>query len=1538
MADAKQKTINKFTSIPGIGYARARVLYEHGFRNIKDLKEASLSELSQVPSISLDVAKGIQEYLLGTTFEGDIALEGPELEKELAGLEEDVLDSVIEDFIEGSSEPEEPVVDSGLDITEDLIGALDEMTEGKEPGTLFSEEDELDDKVPLAESIKFDKDMGELSIILEELDEFEEVEGTLEFVGDDITEDLVGSLDEMIDGVPKREEAHAEAPYLDDEVEIATPTDFDIDLDDLDDLNAMFEELTLGPPPEEVLVDISEGLMGDLDEMIETPEAEEADEWDTGAIGGVIGDAGLTVDDEQDDLELEMDSDTVYVDIEDLELPSEPHPDDEEIEISSPIQVDAEEHEDDISLAIDELAEELPHIRKAMDEEKHICPDCGEPTEEAFSKCQSCQELEIEEKGLINRGFIHGAISGRGHVTGMVNGLDRVEGRINGLINGSGKINGIINGVGRISGKVNGLDEGRARLSGKINGVRDFDGYINGLTNGKGRINGLTNGRSQGRVNGMINGQGRVYSSLQPSAPEPGYLPAYRPAVRKRMFFRRLFVFAAFIFLIVSLFGVFFTIEEGDALLDIRIDGDFSDWTDYQLMEFQPGPTPPPYNPNVDITGCRAEDNGGQYLALMLEVDGNIMQGEPVASSALQDTFYVFFDTDRTISTGYTISGLGADNMLIISGWSGGVLSSVLHTFSEEGQPLNFDQFFPGPTIYSGVRGDSLEVQIGWEVLGLSVPGNVDIFFSSRSWDGWEDSGDYIVSNEKSALKVTQTGIAPSTITAQGERLLQLDLEASVGNPSIETITVTFDGTLPVGAIQRCFVVDEGGNTLSETNQITGSSASLSFSTLQITSPRIIYIAADIDIANHGGSTVKAMVDASDGIVVDGGTVTLVTDPTALAYSYIGAAAPSGITIDGGFSDWSGLGADGNNEPGIMGNDDIDVRNYGASYDGSELSIYLDVDGRIFGGASIPHLNSGLANTPTDPTDPTKPIFVDSDRDGISDSNEPGYQFDFDNDGISDASDDDDDDDGEIDYDRQGPDMWLNNSVTGASIYIGPVDEESIPRITGQDFARIYIDADNDTTTGSIIGNIGADRMIQVEGKFNKIMDRASYSWSEQERTWLEDQSGNVDAYADSTRLELGMDVGASGEVGLWFETSDWDGRADEIDNNLIVNSSGQTKGGTRAEKPPPMPFAWDIETVDGSASGDQVGEFCSAVLDSNGYPHVSYYNFTGFTDGALKYAKWTGSAWTIETVDWVDDVGLYTSIALDGSNNPYISYYNMTGGNLKCAKRISGSWSNETIDGTAGDDVGMFTTIAIDSSGDVHISYFNLTGRDLKYAKYDGSSWTIQTLDRMYQVGIYASMVLDSSDYPHISYMNESAGSLKYMKYTGSAWTNETVETSFAGTGFYTSIALDSDDYPHISYIYDNIYLRYAKWTGSAWSTETVDTTAINVLYTSIALDSDDVPHICYSDVVSSELRYATWTGSAWSTETVENSFMMEDSTSIVLDSNDNPHLYFVDDGNGYLRHAEILNAPEFPLPLAPIIGMAIIPMLLWRRRRRLD
>ena len=41
-----------------------------------------------------------------------------------------------------------------------------------------------------------------------------------------------------------------------------------------------------------------------------------------------------------------------------------------------------------------------------------------------------------------------------------------------------------------------------------------------------------------------------------------------------------------------------------------------------------------------------------------------------------------------------------------------------------------------------------------------------------------------------------------------------------------------------------------------------------------------------------------------------------------------------------------------------------------------------------------------------------------------------------------------------------------------------------------------------------------------------------------------------------------------------------------------------------------------------------------------------------------MKYAEWTGSAWSIQTVDSEGRVGDYTSIALDSKGHPWISYY----------------------------------------------------------------------------------------------------------------------------------------------------------------------------------------------------------------------------------------------------------------------------------------
>lgn len=194
----------------------------------------------------------------------------------------------------------------------------------------------------------------------------------------------------------------------------------------------------------------------------------------------------------------------------------------------------------------------------------------------------------------------------------------------------------------------------------------------------------------------------------------------------------------------------------------------------------------------------------------------------------------------------------------------------------------------------------------------------------------------------------------------------------------------------------------------------------------------------------------------------------------------------------------------------------------------------------------------------------------------------------------------------------------------------------------------------------------------------------------------------------------------------------------------------------------------WVIETVD--LAGD-VGKCNSLALDSSGNPHISYYDETNEN---LKYAHWDGSVWQIETVDSVGGVNHYhygSSLALDSSDNPHISYYdgNQFIGDLKYARWNGAAWQIETVDSEG--NVGVFNSLALDSSDNPHISYPRW---DLKYARWDGSNWQIEEVDYEYEADVLTnSMKLDSSEYPHIAFHRNSneytAGWLRYAQWDGS-------------------------------------------------------------------------------------------------------------------------------------------------------------------------
>lgn len=345
-------------------------------------------------------------------------------------------------------------------------------------------------------------------------------------------------------------------------------------------------------------------------------------------------------------------------------------------------------------------------------------------------------------------------------------------------------------------------------------------------------------------------------------------------------------------------------------------------------------------------------------------------------------------------------------------------------------------------------------------------------------------------------------------------------------------------------------------------------------------------------------------------------------------------------------------------------------------------------------------------------------------------------------------------------------------------------------------------------------------------------------------------------------------------------------------------------------------------ETVD---EGSIQGEMTSLVMDSEGNPHIS---FLGNEQRSLKYARFDGTDWTVQTPDTAGDsyrFGNATSIALDQNGYPHISYYvGCDYNDLRHAWFDGYEWNTETVDSEG--NAGKHSSIAIDSQGNPHIGYHTYDTRDLKYAKKTGDNWIIETVVSGDIACTHSSMILDSNDRPHFSYKYGCSqnSNLYYVYYDGTDWSLPQEVDSSQYTGFDSSITLDTSGIPHISYL-DSSYadLKYAFLSGDQWVTSTVDSDGYAGEYSSIKVDSDGYVHISYFDSSYDDLKYAFYNGNDWTLTTVDEEGYVGRDTSLALDPSGNPSISYYDSSNQDLKYAtfdgQVWNVQTLPIAGGP-------------------
>ncbi|MDZ7814903.1 MAG: CFI-box-CTERM domain-containing protein [Planctomycetota bacterium] len=318
----------------------------------------------------------------------------------------------------------------------------------------------------------------------------------------------------------------------------------------------------------------------------------------------------------------------------------------------------------------------------------------------------------------------------------------------------------------------------------------------------------------------------------------------------------------------------------------------------------------------------------------------------------------------------------------------------------------------------------------------------------------------------------------------------------------------------------------------------------------------------------------------------------------------------------------------------------------------------------------------------------------------------------------------------------------------------------------------------------------------------------------------------------------------------------------------------------------PLYPVQGGIQSI--SDADPNWGRFASLATDElTSNPHIAFYRSYDDGGGSLYYTFYNGIEWIMELVDGrnaankVDmagtpDVGQYASIQLDTNGRPHIAYFDNSNGTLRYAYRtVGGNWIIQTVDDGGGGIVGEFCSLLLNKFNEPNIAYYNRTNGNLQYAYMTSEGWEIVVPAIIGNVGSSAKIALDPvTQRPRIVYRDNDTNNLYFVYDNGTEWVRVTVDDE--GTaGNTVGIAIDTKGVAHIvyqSFLGDINRLMYAVQGGDNFFVETIEEGEGTGYFPSIALLEGDFPLVTFNDQTAHALRYAFFDGNEWHLYTLDD------------------------------------------------------------------